>query len=102
MSDEGEEESAGVEEQPKHWNLLLNHWMKRKLQKMKMEWKYHQMRVNKMKLLLEEKQTDEEAEKPIESIEENDEKNKENVIIEEDKEEEILKPGVRTRARRQG
>ena len=40
---------------------------------------------------LEEKQTDEEAEKPIESIEENDEKNKENVIIEEDKEEEILK-----------
>ena len=28
MSDEGEEESAGVEEQPKHWNLLLNRRMK--------------------------------------------------------------------------
>ena len=49
---------------------------------------------------LEEKQTDEEAEKPIESIEENDEKNKESVIIEEDKEEEILKPRSQNKSKK--
>ena len=83
------EESAGVEEQPKHWNLLLNHWMK-KVAENENEVGVPSDESKQDEVALEEKQTDEEAEKPIESIEENDEKNKE-VIIEEDKEEEILK-----------
>ena len=91
MSDEGEEESAGVEEQPKTLESTTEPQNEEKVAENENEVGVPSDESKQDEVALEEKQTDEEAEKPIESIEENDEKNKENVIIEEDKEEEILK-----------